>query len=64
MPDDKCRLAKAEADIVNMTSKLDSIIDTLDEMKQEQTKYKGFVGGVVFAVGAIFSFLTWWTTKQ
>jgi hypothetical protein len=32
-------------------------------MKEEQSRYKGFIGGVVFAVGALFSFLTWWTTK-
>jgi hypothetical protein len=29
-------------------------------MKSEQTRYKGFVGGIVFTIGAVFSFVTWW----
>jgi hypothetical protein len=70
MPDEACRLAKAENEIANLKSdihdqskKLDAIIKSIDEMKEEQSRYKGFIGGVVFAVGALFSFLTWWTTK-
>ena len=70
MPDEACRLAKVEQRIENLEEifedrgkKLDAIIAALDEMKEEQSRYKGFIGGVVFAVGALFSFLTWWTTK-
>lgn len=63
MPDDKCRLAKAEAEITNITDKLDAIILSIDEMKEEQARYKGFIGGVVFTVGALFSFFAWWTSK-
>ncbi len=70
MPDDKCRLAKVEQRIDALEEvfedrgkKLDAIISTLDEMKAEQSRYKGFIGGVVFTVAALFSFLTWWTSK-
>jgi DNA repair ATPase RecN len=67
MPDEKCRLAKVEQRMDALEEvfddrgkKLDAIIATLEEMKNEQTKYKGFIGGVVFTIGAVFSFLTWW----
>lgn len=63
MPDDRCRLAKAEAEITNITDKLDEIILSIDEMKEEQARYKGFIGGIVFTVGALFSFFAWWTSK-
>jgi hypothetical protein len=70
MPDEACRLAKAEQQIIAIKDdihaqnlKLDAIIKSIDEMKDEQIRYKGFIGGVVFAVGALFSFLTWWTGK-
>lgn len=70
MPDEACRLAKAEQQIANLESdfrdqgkKLDAIIQSIDEMKAEQSKYKGFVGGMVFTVGALFSLLTWWYQK-
>jgi hypothetical protein len=61
MPDDACRLAKAENEITNLKSdiheqskKLDAIIKSIDEMKDEQSRYKGFLGGIVFTVGAVF----------
>ena len=67
MPDEKCRLAKVEQRIENLEEifedrgkKLDAIIAALEEMKNEQTRYKGFVGGIVFTIGAVFSFLSWW----
>lgn len=70
MPDEACRLAKAEQQIADLQSdfrdqsaKLDAIIKSIDEMKAEQSRYKGFVGGMVFTVGALFSFLTWWYQK-
>ena len=70
MPDEACRLAKAEQQITDLQSdfrdqsaKLDAIIKSIDEMKAEQSRYKGFVGGMVFTVGALFSFLTWWYQK-
>jgi DNA repair ATPase RecN len=70
MPDEACRLAKVEQRIDALEEvfedrgkKLDAIIATLDEMKSEQTRYKGFVGGIVFTIGAVFSFVTWWTSK-
>lgn len=70
MPDEACRLARLEQksdnlddDIKRLTDKLDTIIESIDEMKIEQTRYKGFIGGVVFAVGALFSFLTWWVSR-
>jgi DNA repair ATPase RecN len=70
MPDDACRLAKVEQrietledDFKRQNDKLDDIIHALEEMKNEQTRYKGFIGGIVFTVGALFSFLTWWTSK-
>ena len=70
MPDEKCRLAKVEQRMDALEEvfedrgkKLDAIIYALEEMKNEQTKYKGFIGGIVFTVGALFSFLTWWSSK-
>mgnify|MGYP000359003645 CR=1 FL=1 len=70
MPDDKCRLAKVEQRMDALEEvfedrgkKLDAIIYALEEMKNEQTRYKGFIGGIVFTVGALFSFLTWWSSK-
>jgi hypothetical protein len=70
MPDDACRLAKVEQrietledDFKRQNDKLDDIIHALEEMKNDQTRYKGFIGGIVFTVGALFSFLTWWTSK-
>jgi DNA repair ATPase RecN len=70
MPDEACRLAKVEQRMDALEEvfedrgkKLDAIIHALEEMKNEQTKYKGFIGGIVFTVGALFSFLTWWSSK-
>ena len=70
MPDEACRLAKVEQridtledDFKRQNDKLDDIIHALDEMKAEQSRYKGFIGGIVFTVGALFSFLTWWSGK-
>jgi hypothetical protein len=70
MPDEACRLAKAENEIANLKSdihdqskKLDAIIKSIDEMKDEQSRYKGFIGGIVFTIGALFSFIAWWTSK-
>jgi DNA repair ATPase RecN len=70
MPDEACRLAKVEQRIENLEEifedrgkKLDAIIETLEEMKNEQTRYKGFIGGIVFTIGALFSFIAWWTSK-
>jgi len=70
MPDDSCRLAKVEQqietlekDFNDLNEKLDKIIKAIEEMKTEQSRYKGFLGGVVFTIGALYSFLTWWTSK-
>ena len=70
MPDEACRLAKVEQRIDSLEEvfedrgrKLDVIIAALDEMKTEQARYKGFIGGIVFTIGAIFSFIAWWTSK-
>jgi DNA repair ATPase RecN len=70
MPDEACRLAKVEQRIENLEEifedrgkKLDAIIATLEEMKAEQSRYKGFIGGIVFTIGALFSFIAWWTSK-
>lgn len=70
MPDDSCRLAKVEQQIEtlekdynDLNEKLDKIIKAIEEMKTEQSRYKGFLGGMVFTIGALYSFLTWWTNK-
>ena len=52
MPDEACRLAKVEQRLDALEEsfedrgrKLDAIIAALDEMKTEQSRYKGFIGG-------------------
>jgi hypothetical protein len=70
MPDEACRLAKVEQrietledDFKRQNDKLDDIINALEEIKNDQTRYKGFIGGIVFTVGALFSFIAWWSGK-
>ena len=61
-----CRVAKVEQKIEGLTQELhkeledsrrrsDRIFLALDELKKESAKNKGFFGGIVFAVGAIFA---------
>jgi VIT1/CCC1 family predicted Fe2+/Mn2+ transporter len=61
-----CRVAKVEQKIEGLTQELhkeledsrrrsDRIFTALDELKKESAKNKGFFGGIVFAVGAIFA---------
>lgn len=68
MPDDSCRLAHLEARVNSMVEDYrrdtDRIIAALDALKSDATRYKGFIGGVVFTVGALFSAVTWWLTQK
>jgi hypothetical protein len=57
-------LAKVEERVDGVDAKLDAIIKSIEDMKTEQSRYKGFIGGMVFTIGALFSFLTWWTTNR
>jgi VIT1/CCC1 family predicted Fe2+/Mn2+ transporter len=61
-----CRVAKVEEKIEGLTQELhreledsrrrsDRIFTALDELKKESANNKGFFGGIVFAVGAIFA---------
>jgi hypothetical protein len=70
VPDEACRLAKIEQrvyslsdDLKEQDDKLCEIHEILEKMRSEQARYKGFIGGIVFTIGAIFSFVSWWTNK-
>lgn len=66
MADINCRLAKVEQRIDGLCRELnddkeenrrqsDRIFDALDELKKDGEKHKGFFGGIVFTVGALFA---------
>ena len=70
MHDEACRLAKIEQrvyslsdDLKEQDDKICDIHELLEKMRSEQARYKGFIGGIVFTIGAIFSFITCWTNK-
>jgi len=65
-----CRVAKVEQKIEGLTQELhkeledsrrrsDRIFLALDELKKDSANNKGFFGGVVFAVGAIFAVIAY-----
>ena len=70
MTDLNCRVAKVEQKIEGLTQELhkeledsrrrsDRIFLALDELKKDAANNKGFFGGVVFAVGAIFAVIAY-----
>jgi len=70
VPDEACRLAKIEQrvyslsdDLKEQDDKLCEIHEVLEKMRSEQARYKGFIGGIIFTISAIFSCITWWTSK-
>lgn len=76
MADDlNCRVAKVEQRLDGLCRELnedrdevrrksDKIFMTLDELKKESAKNKGFFGGIVFAVGAIFAVIAYVLNKS
>lgn len=75
MPDLNCRIAKLEQAHDDLEDafiherdhnrrKMDTVSDQLSELQLLLQKQKGFVGGVVFTVGALFSFITWFITNK
>lgn len=68
MPDELCRLAQLEARMDTMLTDYrrdtDRIIEALDELKSDATRYKGFIGGIVFTVSSVFAVLTWWFSQK
>ena len=75
MGDDlNCRVAKVEQRLDGLCRELnedheenrrksDKIFNCLDDLKKESANNKGFFGGVIFAVGAIFAALTYILNK-
>ena len=70
MPDLECRVAKLEQAVEGLrdmikeekreTSEcLRGINESLDDLKKNMEKQRGFVGGVIFTVSAVFSVVTW-----
>lgn len=66
MPDLNCRVSKVEQQIESLLQDIhqereesrrrsDRIFLVLDELKKDSANNKGFFGGIVFAVGAIFA---------
>ena len=64
--DINCRIAKVEQRLDSLCRELNDdkeesrrqserIFDALDELKKEGEKHKGFFGGIVFTVGALFA---------
>ena len=70
MPDLECRVAKLEQvveglrDMISEDKResrecLREINESLDDLKKNMEKQRGFVGGVIFTVSAVFSVVTW-----
>ena len=66
MPDLNCRVSKVEQQIESLLQDIhqereesrrrsDRIFLALDELKKDSANNRGFFGGIVFAVGAIFA---------
>jgi len=66
VPDLNCRVSKVEQQIESLLQDIhqereesrrrsDRIFLALDELKKDSANNKGFFGGIVFAVGAIFA---------
>lgn len=43
---------------MDMLDKLSTLQDTIDDLNHTISKYKGFVGGIIFVVGAVGAFLS------
>ena len=62
------RIAVLETQMKDLQEQLPLVIDELKSLRETMTKYKGFVGGIMFtisavgtAIGALF---TYWFQKQ
>ena len=75
MPDLECRVAKLEQAVEGLRDmiseekneyrrKMDQVCDALDDINQTLQKQRGFVGGVTFTVGAVFSLITWFFSSK
>ena len=70
MPDLECRVAKLEQAVEGLRDMISEekresreclrgINESLDDLKKNMDKQRGFVGGVIFTVSAVFSVVTW-----
>jgi hypothetical protein len=75
MSDINCRVAKVEQQIETLLNDIhhdreesrrqsDRIFLILDELQKTTHNNKGFFGGVVFSVSAIFAFIVYLTSKN
>lgn len=74
MTDLNCRVAKVEQRLDGLCRELndereesrrrsDKIFDALDALQKTNTSNKGFFGGVVFSVSAVFAFIVYVTSR-
>lgn len=75
MPDLDCRVAKLEQAVEGLRDiiaeekndhrrKMDKICEALDAINQTLQKQRGFIGGVTFTVGAVFSLIAWFFSSK
>lgn len=60
--DNLCR--ELNEDKAEVKDELKAINDNVRLMAEAQTRYKGFIGGVVFTVGALFSVITYFFSNK
>ena len=52
------RIAVLEAEVNALKKDQDEILKIMHEIKEEMTRYKGFLGGIAFLVSGLGVFLT------
>lgn len=51
------RIAKLETEMETLLKNQEKQEEILERISNELTKYKGFIGGIMFIVSAVFAFL-------
>lgn len=58
MPSENERIAVLEAKVETLTNDNKEILQCMHEIRDEMTRYKGFLGGVAFIASGVGVFLT------